>query len=208
VIAWINFAVLIVAGALMAYLYVLSVRPVALEQKVGPVAYKRCARCRFVSSLFMFVVMANYVLYRFYPLPIDPFPHTFPWPYWVSAVVAAVIGIPSLYLMGRAMLDAGEETMLPKKEHVMYSGIYEKIRHPMAVGEVPSWWVIAFLLNSPFLVLLSVVWVPVWLWWCLAEEKDLLLRYGEAYEAYRRRTGAFFPRRQPKGQAPEAGKEA
>jgi protein-S-isoprenylcysteine O-methyltransferase Ste14 len=56
------------------------------------------------------------------------------------------------------------------------------------------WWVMAFLLHSPFLALFSFVWVPIFLAACLAEERDLLLRYGEAYEAYRRRKGFLLPR--------------
>ena len=76
----------------------------------------------------------------------------------------------------------------------MYGGIYEKIRHPQALGELPFWWVIAFLLHSPFLVLYSLVWIPIFVLMCLAEEQDLLLRYGEAYEEYMQRTGRFFPR--------------
>jgi len=41
------------------------------------------------------------------------------------------------------------------------------------------------LLHSPFLALFSFVWLPVWAAFCWAEERDLVLRYGEAYEACR-----------------------
>ncbi|MBA7645814.1 hypothetical protein ES703_53573 [subsurface metagenome] len=37
---------------------------------------------------------------------------------------------------------------------------YILYRHPQAVGELPFWWVLAFLLHSPFLVLFSLVWIP------------------------------------------------
>ena len=92
-------------------------------------------------------------------------------------------------------MDAKREALVPDKSHTLYKGIYEKIRHPMALGEVPFWWVFAFLINSPFLVVFSFVWLPVWYWWCVAEEKDLVLRYGADYEEYRQRTGMFFPKR-------------
>jgi methanethiol S-methyltransferase len=39
----------------------------------------------------------------------------------------------------------------------MYHGIYRRIRHPQAAGEVWFWWVFAFLLNSPFLALFSFI---------------------------------------------------
>ncbi|RME46692.1 MAG: hypothetical protein D6791_07630 [Chloroflexi bacterium] len=193
-IAWTNFAVLIVSAVLCLYFYVKSAGPAALEQKIGPAAYPKCTRYRMLASIFMTIAGINYVVYYFYPLPI-PLPRTFPWPWWVSALIAVVIAVPAGYLWVRGMKDAGEETMFVKKEHGLYGGIYEKIRHPQAVGELPYWWVIAFLLHSPFLVLFSFIWVPIFAIMCWAEEQDLVLRYGEAYEAYRQRTGAFIPKR-------------
>lgn len=193
-IAWINFAILIVSALLCLYFYVKSAGPAALERKIGGDAYAKCTRYRMFSAIFMTIAGVNYVVYYFYPLPIS-LPRTFPWSWWVSALIAVVIAIPSGYLWWRGMKDAGEETMFVKKEHTLYGGIYEKIRHPQAVGELPYWWVFAFLLHSPFLVLFSFIWVPIFAIMCWAEEQDLVLRYGEAYEAYRLRTGAFFPKR-------------
>ena len=85
--------------------------------------------------------------------------------------------------------------MVPKPEHTMYGGIYDKIRHPQALGELPFWWVVAFLLHSPFLALYSFAWVPTFVLMCLAEERDLVIRYGQAYDEYRQRTGFFLPKR-------------
>ena len=192
-IAWINFAVLVVSTLLTLVFYVKSAGPAALEAKIGPSAYQRCTRYRLISSVFMTVASINYVVYFFFPLPL-PLPATLPWPWWVSALIAAAIAVPSGYVFYRGLRDAGEETMIVKKEHTMYGGIYETIRHPQALGELPFWWVIAFLLHSPFLVLYSLVWIPIFVLMCLAEERDLLLRYGEAYEEYMQRTGRFFPR--------------
>jgi protein-S-isoprenylcysteine O-methyltransferase Ste14 len=76
----------------------------------------------------------------------------------------------------------------------MMWGIYEKIRHTQAARGLTIWWVIAFALHSPFLALFSFVWVPIFYAACLAEEGDLVLRYGEPYEAYRRSTGFVVPK--------------
>lgn len=194
-IAWINFATMVVGGILMTLFYLLSVRPAALSQKIGERAYRLVGRYRMLTTIFMFTLTANYILYHWYPLPFDPFPPTFPWSYGISVLIGVLIAIPSLYLMIRGVLDAGEETMRPRKEHSLYGGIYKKIRHPQALGEMPLWWAMAFLIHSPFLVVFSFIWVPVWYWWCIAEEKDLLLRYGDAYAEYRQQTGMFIPRR-------------
>ena len=97
--------------------------------------------------------------------------------------------------MFRGLKDAGKEAMLPQKDQQLYDGIYDKIRHPQAAGEVVLWWVIAFLLHSPFLVLYSFIFLPIFYVMCWAEEKDLVLRFEEAYVAYQARTGMFFPKR-------------
>jgi len=190
VIAWINLFALVVSSILTLPFYVKSAGPAALERKIGAIAYKRCTQYRMIALIFMGIACVNYALYVFYPLPLPlPLPQAFPWSWWVSAVVAVLIAIPGGYLFFRGMKDAGEETMVPKKEHTLYGGIYEKIRHPQAVGELPFWWVFAFLCHSPFLVLYSFVWVPIFYWMCLAEEQDLLVRYGKAYAEYQDRTG-------------------
>jgi protein-S-isoprenylcysteine O-methyltransferase Ste14 len=192
-IAWLNFLVLLAAMFLFAYFYVRSVGPAALEKKIGPSAYPLCARYRVVSMVLMTLAVINYVVYYFYPLPV-PLPRTFPWSWPVSTLVAIVLAIPSGYLLLRGMQDAGEETLLPKKEHTLYGGIYKQIRHPQA-WEAVFWFVIAFLLNSPFLVLVSFIGLALEYWMVMSEESDLVIRFGKAYEDYRRQTGAFLPRR-------------
>lgn len=192
-VGYINFIILFVSSLLFLYFYVKSVSPAATEKKIGAIAYKKCAQFRMISSIFMIVACFNYVIYFFYPLPIN-FPRSFSWSWWTSSLIAVLIGIPSGYLMWRGMKDAGEETMTPKKEHVLYGGIYQKIRHPQAVGEMPLWWVMAFLLHSPFLALFSFLYVPFWIIMCWAEERDLFIRYGEPYIEYKERTGFLFPK--------------
>jgi protein-S-isoprenylcysteine O-methyltransferase Ste14 len=44
-------------------------------------------------------------------------------------------------------------------------------------------------------VLYSFVWLGVEYVMVMAEERDLVIRFGQAYEDYRQRTGAFLPRR-------------
>jgi protein-S-isoprenylcysteine O-methyltransferase Ste14 len=193
-VSWINFIVLVISTILTLFYYVKSAGPAALEKRIGSSAYRKCTRYRIASSLFMTLAGVNYAVYYFYPLPVA-LPQTFPWSWWISGLIAILIAIPSGYLFTRGMMDAGEETVLVKKEHSMYGGIYERIRHPQAVGELPFWWVIAFALHSPFLALYSLVWIPIFLEMCLAEERDLVLRYGDAYIEYKKRVGFLIPKR-------------
>jgi len=197
-IAWLNFAILLVATFLTAWFYILSVGPASLERRIGPAAYARCTRYRAVAGALMTLAGMNYVIYAFHPIPL-PLARVFPWPYWVSALIAVAIAVPAGIPWYRGMKDAGEETMLVKREHTMYGGIYQKIRHPQAAGEVWYWWVFAFLCNSPFLALYSLVWLPLFHLMSRAEERDLLLRYGEAYRQYLASTGMYFPRKERAG---------
>jgi protein-S-isoprenylcysteine O-methyltransferase Ste14 len=192
-IAWINFVVLLLASILTVVYYVKSAGPAALEKKIGESAYAKCTRYRALSSIFMTLAGLNYGVYAFYPIPL-PLPRFFPWPYWISALIAVIIAIPSGILLVRGMLDAGEETIFVKKEHTLYGGIYHRIRHPQAAGEVWYWWVIAFLCNSPFLAIFSIIWLPLFHLMSKAEERDLLIRYGDDYKAYMESTGMYFPK--------------
>ncbi len=193
-IAWINMGILIASIFLFLYFYVKSAGPAALEKKIGKEAYRKCTFYRIISSVFMSIAFVNYIVYYFYPLPV-PLPRTFPWSWWWSAVIAGIVAVLGGYIWIKGMNDAGEETMITKKEHTLYTGIYTKIRHPQAVGEITYWWVTAFVLHSPFLAVLSFVWIPVFYMMCVAEEKDLIIRYGEAYLDYKQNTGFLIPKR-------------
>jgi len=193
IIAWINMVVLVISAILFTYFYVKSVSPAQTEKKIGEIAYKKCKQYRLIASGLEFVAIANYVVYFFYPLPVS-LPRVFPWDYWISAVIALAIGIPGMWLMLRGVKDAGSESLAPDKKHALYGGIYKKMRHPQATGEVTLWWVAAFFLNSPFLAVFSFIWLPIFYIFCWAEERDLVIRYGEPYLEYRKNTGFIIPK--------------
>ncbi len=193
-ISWINFIVMIFSSLLCSLLYIKSVQPATLEKKIGEKAYKRCAIYRCISGILMFIIIGTQFVYFFFPIPIN-FPRFFPWDYWISVLVAIVILIPSFTLMMKGVRDAGKETMRPSKEQTLYGGIYEKIRHPQALGEVWLWWIVPFLLNSPFLALYSLIAIPIFYLFCVFEEKDLKIRYGQVYIDYKKQTGMFIPKR-------------
>jgi len=196
-ISWINFTAMLVSAFLFSYFYIKSVGPAALEKKIGKTAYSRCGIYRIIASAFEIIVVINYIIFFFYPLTV-PIPRVFPWSWWISALAAALIAVPAGYLFVKGLKDAGRESAVPDKKHSLYGGIYKKIRHPQAAGELAFWWIIAFLLNSPFLALFSIVWIPVFYLFCWAEEKDLIIRYGNSYLEYRKNTGFIIPKRRGK----------
>jgi protein-S-isoprenylcysteine O-methyltransferase Ste14 len=191
-IAWSNILILAVATLFTWLSYLKSVGPARLAKKIGPEAYAKCAGYRIICLLSMMIVMGNYILYYFHPLPIT-MPARFPWSWSISIWTALLVMVPTGYVLIRALLAAGQETFIPKPEHTMYGGVYKKIRHPQALAEIGLWFVFGLLLNSPFLAVYSLVWIPIVIHWCIAEDRDLLIRYGAAYREYRQRTWAFIP---------------
>lgn len=192
-IGLLNVGILVLSTVLMVYLYKVSVSPAQMEKEIGNDAWQKCARYRMAMGVFEGVTVVNYVVYFFFPLDIG-LPLTLPWDYWLSVLLAALISIPAMYLMIRGMKDAGTETIAPQKDTVLYGGIYERMRHPQALGEGFMWFPFALLLNSPFLVLYSFVFIPIMYLFCIFEERDLLIRFGSDYADYKKRVG-ILPKR-------------
>jgi len=196
-IEWLNLLLFIISMITSLYFYLKSVQPAKLEQEIGEIAYEKCERYRIYSSIPFVLFFVSYFIYFWYPLPL-PIPLTFPWDYSLTFLFAILLAIPSLTLMFIGVRDAGEETLAPRKEHKMYSGIYKKIRHPQSLGEVWTGHVMALILNSPFLFLISFLWIPVFYYMSVVEERDLIIRYGADYEEYRENVGMYFPKRSKK----------
>jgi len=195
-IEFFNFISLLFSSILFVMFYNMSVSPAFFEKQSGEAAYKRCGFFRIWAMFFMFIACANYIIFCLYPVTFNGFlPQYFPWAWWISIVIAVLILIPGSILMTKGMIDAGSETAFPDKTHEMYKGIYKKIRHPQAAGEVFLFLVIAFFCHSPFLVIYSILWFPVYYIICLSEEKDLILRYKDAYIQYQKDVGMFWPKK-------------
>ena len=61
------------------------------------------------------------------------------------------------------MRHAGSESLTPSEETQMYGGIYKHIRHPQTVGEFPTFVAIAFILNSWFLVIITALFIVIYI---------------------------------------------
>ncbi len=74
------------------------------------------------------------------------------------------------------------------------SGLYAKVRHPQYDGFVLI--MFGFLLQWPTILTVLMFPVLVVMYWRLAvaEERDTLADFGDAYRAYMRKTPAFIPR--------------
>ena len=167
--------------------------PITREEMIGEKAWNQCAQLRSISFLFASVMVINTILWIWFPLPelawlLHPNP-------FVGIIIGIIIGVPCLYIMMIALRDAGEEMHTPLKETQLHGGIYERIRHPGALGEMPLYVVIALFTNSLFIILwmtaFIILFTPIHVHF---EEKDLLKRFGEEYAEYKKNTPAFIPK--------------
>ena len=190
----INFGLILLSYVLFGYFYVLSIQPVKRQEKHGEKAWDNCKRLRLVASFFEFIVVINLVLWIWLPLPIVDSWVISP-NFWAGVVIAFIIAIPCCLLMFLGLKAAGSESLTPSKETNMYEGIYRYIRHPQTLGEFPLFVAICFGVNSWFLVIVStlfiVIYVPIMIHY---EEMDLIRRFGEKYRNYQKTTGVLFPK--------------
>jgi protein-S-isoprenylcysteine O-methyltransferase Ste14 len=141
----------------------------------------------------MGIMTINFILWIWFPIP------EFAWPVHLNHLVSILIGLILAIIFTpiwiKGIIDAGPETMKPSAATQMYGGIYNYIRHPQAVGEMPWFVIIPLFINSFFLVIWSIIMIiivsPIIIYY---EEKDLIKRFGDKYREYQKRTGAIFPK--------------
>ena len=188
-----NFICFIAASATATILYVKSVSPAQLERQKIKDTYQRCASYRMWSMIAMVLALVFFILCRSLPLS-NALAAPFQWPRWLSFVFSLLLTIPSLSLMITGLQDLGSESYTPEKKNKLKTrGIYRRIRHPQAY-EALLWLSIALGLHSPLLLALSVPWLLLEIIMVMAEETDLIVRFGEPYLKYRDKTGMFFPK--------------
>ncbi len=184
---------MIISYFVFGWLYILSVQPMKRKESRGESAWRECSILRSISGIFMFIITANMILWIWFPVSgLD-------WKVneniWVGIGIGIAMLIPCLILMMKGEIDAGKETLQPSAETKLYGGIYNYIRHPQSLGEFPIYIALGFFINSWFLVIISiifiVVYVPIMIHY---EEQDLVKRFGEPYIEYKKRTGALFPK--------------
>ncbi|MHA2407100.1 MAG: methyltransferase family protein [Candidatus Ranarchaeia archaeon] len=187
-----NFVSLIASAILCWGFYLLSIMPATRAEKRGDQAWSECKQFRLISGIIGFIQIINVVLYIWFPLPLlDGFIYPNP---LLPILVGFLIALVSTPIMLQGGRDAGKETWAPYKDTKMYGGIYKYIRHPQILGEMPLFVSISLWTNSFFLLIYMIVTViilvPLMVYF---EEKDLVKRFGKAYEDYKKRTGALFP---------------
>lgn len=192
-VSWINFILMNINAGLFTIFSIVSVMPVSLEERYGKKAWKICYYLRILMSVFILGMIVNMILWTW--IPLEEFSWKVSTDHLLSAIIGLIIVIPCTIILYLSLKHGGEEHMKPKEETKLHGGIYNTIRHPGVIGEMPWYVSIGFFMNSLFLVVWSSVfisiYIPIYIYF---EEKDLIKRFGEEYLTYRDQTGALVPK--------------
>jgi protein-S-isoprenylcysteine O-methyltransferase Ste14 len=106
------------------------------------------------------------------------------------------------YLLSRVGRELGERRLVGYAEltgtgEMFTGGLYAHVRHPRYAGMFCAVTGVALLAGTPLLWGVLVIWWPFALLAIRLEEKELAVRFGPSYEAYRKRVPAFLPFRLP-----------
>lgn len=118
-------------------------------------------------------------------------------------IVVRLLGLVGMLLAhfplkrtGRLLKLLGESEEWGCTNRLVVTDLYQCVRHPHHVGMGVFMLSLGLLIGHPWSFLLIAV--PQWLWILgflfLVEEKELLEKFGEAYEAYRQQVPMLFPR--------------
>ena len=113
---------------------------------------------------------------------------------WAILVTASFAGLWS----GITMALSGKGTPLPvdTARELVITGPYRVVRNPMALAGITQGLAVGFVHGSWLVILYAVAGGVLWhLLVRPMEERDLLQRFGDEYEAYRDRVGLWMPRR-------------
>ena len=148
--------------------------------------------------LLVFVMIGSLllpVLYLFTPL-LNFANYSIPaWALWAGVIVL----VAALWLFRRSHADLGRNwspTLEIRSEHQLVThGVYRSIRHPMYTAIFLFSIAQALLLNNWLAGFAALVtFIPLYIVRRPREERMMIDRFGEEYEAYMRRTGRLLPR--------------
>ena len=140
-----------------------------------------------LGGALAYVVRAEWMAWASFAAPV--------WSRWLGAGLGLAV-VPMIHWVLVTLGRNVSETVLTKERHELVTqGPYRWIRHPLyttgtalfvALGLIAAnWFVLLFALIA--LILVRLVVVPL-------EERELLARFGSAYEQYQERTGTMLPR--------------
>ncbi len=117
------------------------------------------------------------------------------WPALLCFVAAVVVEVQCRkHLTLRTLVGIPELSPTPTSQPLLDQGIYARLRHPRYVVVILSVFALALFTNYLAVYLLCLLAGVILYGITLMEERELVERFGEAYEQYQRRVPRFIPR--------------
>jgi len=193
----IAFLVLLLALLAMRFYFMIRVRRSGGRIMPDEDAVKReGGRGVFVIRVIGFFALITFLVMYFIGAKwIDIFMFTLPaWLRWVGFC----IGILSVafWTWTQVTLDTqwSAQLQLTKDHHLITSGPYARIRHPLYTGMF-GWCAALSLLTANWIFVMVCVFSIAGLLWRIPKEEQMMIEaFGDEYKAYMQRTGRFFPR--------------
>ena len=148
-----------------------------------------------IRVIGFFAVMIFLVMYFLGAKWIDVFMFTLPaWLRWVGFCIG-VISV-AFWTWTQVTLDTqwSAQLQLTKGHHLITTGPYARIRHPLYAGMF-GWCVALSLLTANWIFVAVCVLFILWLLWRIPKEEQMMIEaFGDEYKAYMQRTGRLFPK--------------
>lgn len=150
----------------------------------------------FLVRVIIFVALIAFLVMYFIGMRwIDTF--SFPLPTWLRWVGFAIGVITVLFWTWvQVTLDTqwSPQLQLTKGHHLITTGPYAHIRHPLYTG-MCGWFVSLTLLTANWIFVGACMLTFAGLLWRIPKEEQMMLEtFGEEYREYMKRTGRFFPK--------------
>ena len=117
------------------------------------------------------------------------------WMRWLAALVGVGM-LPMVYWQMRSIGRNISETFLTKEHHALVThGPYRWIRHPLYAVSTIILVALSLVAANGFMLAMAVLSIFIVTFFVIPrEEKQLILKFGEAYREYQRRTDRLVPR--------------
>ena len=148
-----------------------------------------------IRVIGFFALMIFLVMYFLGANWIDAFPFPLPgWLRWTGFALGVVAVI--FWTWTQVTLDTqwSAQLQLTKAHHLVTTGPYARIRHPLYAG-IFGWCVALSLLTANWIFVAVCVLSILGLLWRVPKEEQMMIEaFGDEYKAYMQRTGRFFPK--------------
>jgi protein-S-isoprenylcysteine O-methyltransferase Ste14 len=145
--------------------------------------------------VMFFALIVFLVMYFLGAAWIDTF--SFPLPGWLRWAGFA-LGIIAVFFWSWAQIHLdtqwSAQLQLKKNHHLITTGPYASIRHPLYVGMM-GWSLSVALLTANWIFVTVCVLSIVGVVWRIPKEEQMMIEaFGDEYKAYMQRTGRYFPK--------------